>query len=156
LNDKPLSIPLDRLVLALDYVEFLDRSWTQIRRHEWGFAQVAGEQNPHGFAADRARAILLRFNLRWVPPMSQAFFAPKLHEVLRSAAAQKVNFQVPCDKLIEDLADATCMCTTPPAVLAKEECNPGNYSYRRALRDFFTAFACGEIVMQDLRPHLSI
>lgn len=156
MNDKPLSVPLARLVFALDYIEFLDRSWTQVRRHEWGFAQIKGELNPHGFAADRARDVLRRFNLRWVPPISQAFFAPRLHEVLRAARDQKSDFTVPCDQLIADLADATCMCTTPPEVIGKDECGPYGYDYRGALRNFFAAFACGEIVMQDLRPHLSI
>lgn len=156
MNDKPLAMSVRQLVFALDYIEFLDRSWTQVNRHQWGFADLSGEANPHGFAADRARAVMLRFNLRWVPPISQAFFAPRQHEVMRAALTQKVDFQVPCDRLIEDLADATFMCTTPPAVLENYECSPHDYSYRRALRQFFAAFAAGEIVMQDLRPHLSL
>lgn len=157
MNDKPLSLPVDRLVFALDYLEFLDHSWSQVHRSEWGFAERGPDLNPHGFAADRAIGVLRRFNLRWVPPVSQAFFAPRLHEVLRSAIAQKAKFVVQVDSLIEDLCDSVCMCATSRPVLSGAECgNLSTYSYRNALRSYFAAFACGEVVMQDLRPHLSI
>jgi len=152
LNDKPVTVPVRQLVFALDYIEFLDRSWSQIRRSEWGFVQPKPEQNPHGFVAARAIGILRRFNLRWAPPMSQGFFAPQIHEVLRAAVAQGADFQVPIGKLVDDLTDATCMCTTPWPVFDKGEFgDPAAYSYKAALRSFFGAFACGEVHPQDLR-----
>jgi hypothetical protein len=152
LNEKSLCLPVDRLVFALDYLEFLDRSWSQVRRNEWGFAELKADQNPRGFAADRARGIMRRFNLRWVPPMSQAFFAPRLHEALRSAVSQKASFMVPTDSLIEDLCDALCMCLANRPVLAESECGDRTaYSYKSALRSFFAAFACGELAVKDLR-----
>jgi len=152
LNEKPISIPVSKLVFALDYVEFLDRSWSLVRRSEWGFVALKPDQNPHGFTAERAPAILRRFNLRWVPPMSQAFFAPRLHETLRAAIAQKAEFLVPIDGLIDDIADATCMVTTARPVFDASECGDrATYSYRDALRSFFAAIACDELTIKDLR-----
>lgn len=157
MNEKNISIPASRLVFALDYIEFLDRSWSQVRRNEWGFADLRSDLNPHGFSAERAPAVLRRFNLRWAPPMSQAFFAPRLHEVLRAAVAQKAEFQVPIEELINDLSDATCMVTTArPVFDASGIDGRTTYSYRGALRNFFAAFACGEIGIRDLRRHMSI
>lgn len=152
MNEKTLCLPVDRLVLALDYLEFLDHSWSQVRRNEWGFAELGPELNPHGFDAARAIGILQRFNLRWVPPISQAFFAPHLHEALRFAVAQKATFVVRVDSLIEDLCDSTCMCILMRPVMSGEECDGlSTYSYGSALRSYFAAFACGEIGLKDLR-----
>ncbi len=146
------NIPDSKLVFALDYIEFLDCSWSQIARSQWGFAELKPDLNPHGFSAAKARGILRRFNLRWVPPMSQAFFAPRLHDVLRSAVAQKAEFLVPIDGLIDDIADATCMVTTARPVFDASECSDrAAYSYRDALRSFFAAIACDELTIKDLR-----
>jgi len=157
-NKKPeITVPCSRLLFALDYIAFLNQAWVNDRRDGWRFIQPEERFNPRGFAADRAHDIMRRFQLCWVPLYESGFYIAMLHKVALAAQVQEAEFLVPINELIEDLASTTFMHANPAPVFPRGEFGQLNdYNYEATLRRFFAAFACGEIVDQDLRPHLSL
>ncbi len=156
-NTKPeITVPCSRLLPALDYVEFLNHAWKNDRRKGWRFVQPEGRFNPHGFAADQARGVMRRFQLCCVPLYERGFYITMLHKVAMAARAQGVEFLLPINDLIEDLASTTFMHANPAPVFRREEFGkPNEYSYEDALRRYFSAFACGEVVDHELRQQSS-
>ncbi|MDQ7814294.1 MAG: hypothetical protein RDU25_00595 [Patescibacteria group bacterium] len=152
-NDKKseITVPCSRLVVALDYVEFLNLAWKNDRRKGWEFIQPEQRFNPHGFAANRARGIMERFQLCWVPLYESGFNVPMVHKILLAARAQGAEFLVPISGMVEDLASSTHIHSLSASVFKRDTFgDPNAYDFEKSLRRFFGAFACGEIIDRDL------
>ncbi|MBI5654234.1 hypothetical protein HZC53_01070 [Candidatus Uhrbacteria bacterium] len=151
-QSKPeITIPISCLLLALDYLEFLNQSWKRDERRSWDFIQPEARFNPHGFSAAKAKDVMRRFGLCWVPFHDNGFSVALVHRIVRAINAQDGKVLVPIRDLVEDIASTTHDFANAPHIFRREEFgDPNKYDFAANLGRFFVAFACEEIGLKDL------
>lgn len=149
---KPeITVPISRLLLALDYLEFLDQSWKRDERRNWDFIQPEARFNPHGFTAAKAKEVMRRFCLCWVPFYDSGFSVVLVHRMIRAVSSQNDKILVPIRDLVEDIASTTHDFASAPHIFRREEFgDPNKYDFAANLGRFFAGIACGEIGSKDL------
>ena len=151
MSQKPLVLKGSQMLLALDYLEFVDRLRNRDGRvHD--FHSIDPKPNPRRFGRAKVRDTLARFGFMWKIHFDRLPLTQFLQMLLRGVVQEQgVEMQVEVDAINHIVTEMTFATYFEDLPIEMRQCNLEETVFMMGLRSFLAAIACGELTESDLR-----